>query len=916
MNEGGIKKMGLLALVALGASAAHSVNAFGAAERGKAARQERRLQTGWKFLLDEKLTDAAALASTGAGWQEVRLPHTWNAQDAASTHATKPYKRSIGWYRLDFDDPLGGARKWLEVGAASIVADVWLNGRKLGQHKGAFTAFRYDVTDRLVRGRNVLLVKVDNRKPKSNTDPTAIIPLDGDFNMSGGLYRYVSLISTPDPVHFDLDDFGSSGVYATTSELTGGDATVRVRAKVKSDARRDGTYSVRVSLVDADGQVAERADEKVTLPAGRGSEVEKELRVRRPHLWQGVKDPYLYALVAELLDGDKSIDRVVQGFGIRQMRFDTIKGFFLNGEPMRLNGVAVHQDFQGKGWAVSPDDVERSLGMVKEIGANSIRLGHYPFSQQALDLVDKLGFVAWAEVPFGLGVTVQEAVHLGTAKASCPTEDATKALRENARQQLKEMIRQQHNHPSIAMWAVGNETTFMSKDCTSAPHDNITPVLRELNALAKREDPSRVTTLADFTEQVKPALEGSYIAVGGITDIWAINQYFLWYGGPVAGLGQLLDALHARYPNQPIGVSEYGAGAALTHHTDNVAAGPAESMNTGVRVIHQPEEYAAFVHEQNYAMLLSKPYVWGSYVWNMFDFGSGIRNEGDLRGVNTKGLVTFDRKIRKDPFFFYKANWSREPTTYIVGRRHDKRAYPTADVKVYTNADSVQLTVNGQSIGTISRKECVLNTCVFKGVKLTRGKNSVVAVGDHAGKRVTDAVAWTRPTDGINIAAGQPAAGLKSSEGDLFGSDNYFVGGAGNWLVEKGPRGVTDPTVVSGTDDPQLYDNFRHGTFSYFVPLPDGSYSVTLGFLEPTKTTDVGNRLFDVVANGDTKIAQLDVLKAAGAYRRALTRTFTATAAGGVLRLDFRPLRGEAVVSNIMIKRRNGPTTAAAHVEQ
>jgi beta-galactosidase len=215
-------------------------------------------------------------------------------------------------------------------------------------------------------------------------------------------------------------------------------------------------------------------------------------------------------------------------------------------------------------------------------------------------------------------------------------EDATNAFRENARQQLKEMIRQQRNHPSIGMWSVGNETTFMSKDCHATPYDNITPVLRELHALAKQEDPSRVTTLADFTEQVTPPLEGSYIAVGGITDIWAINQYYLWYAGPVADLGLLLDVLHARYPNQPIGMSEYGAGAALTHHTDNVMGGPAESMNTGVPVVYQPEEYAAFVHEQNYAMLLSKPYVWGTYVWNMFDFGSGIRNEGDLRGVNTK----------------------------------------------------------------------------------------------------------------------------------------------------------------------------------------------------------------------------------------------------------------------------------------
>jgi beta-galactosidase len=266
--------------------------------------------------------------------------------------------------------------------------------------------------------------------------------------------------------------------------------------------------------------------------------------------------------------------------------------------------------------------------------------------------------------------------------------------------------------------------------------------------------------------------------------------------------------------------------------------------------------------------------------------------------------VTFDRKTRKDAFFFYKANWSSAPTTYIVGRRHHTRAYPTTDVKVYSNADSVELTVNGQPIGAVTRKDCVLDTCVFRNVKLTPGTNRVVAEGNHGGTKVRDGIEWTRPTEDINIAAGQLATGRKSSEGDLFGSDNYFVGGIGDWLVEKGTRGVTDPTPVSGTDDPELYDNFRRGSFSYFVPLQDGAYSVTLGFVEPTKSTAVGNRLFDVVANGQTKIARLDLLKAAGGYRRAFTTTFPVAVSGGVLKLDFRPIRGEAVVSNIRIKRK------------
>jgi beta-galactosidase len=470
------------------------------------------------------------------------------------------------------------------------------------------------------------------------------------------------------------------------------------------------------------------------------------------------------------------------------------------------------------------------------------------------------------------------------------------------------MIRQEYNHAGIAMWAIGNETTFMAKDCAAAPYDNITPVLRELQGVAKSEDSSRATTLADFTSAVTPPLQGQYIAVGGISDTWAINQYYLWYGGAVVGLGAQLDALHARYPNQPIGMSEYGAGAALTHHTDNPLGGPAENTNTGEPVVYQPEEYASYVHEQNYAMLLSRGYVWGTYVWNMFDFGSGLRNEGDVRGVNTKGLVTFDRKTKKDAFYFYKANWSQAPVTYLTGRRHRDRAYPVADVKVYSNADTVQLRVNGKRVGSLSQNQCLLKACVFMNVPLSRGINKLVAVGHHGAKSVSDTVEWSLNTNDVNIAAGQLESGFKSSAGALFGSDNFFIGGMDDWLVEKGTRGVTDTTSVRGTQDPQLFKNFRHGQFTYDIPLADGAYEVTLGFLEPDRTTRIGNRIFDVVANGSARIVDLDVLQAAGGkYRTVISRTFKANASGGHLKLDFMPKRGEAVVSNLSVRRLGAP---------
>ncbi|HEY3383609.1 MAG TPA: glycoside hydrolase family 2 TIM barrel-domain containing protein [Vicinamibacterales bacterium] len=854
------------------------------------------LARGWRFLRDDSLTEDAALVATGASWQEVSLPHTWNAIDAASTTATTPYKRGPGWYRLAFKGPLRGVRHWLQFDGASIVADVWLNGKKLGQHKGAFTAFRFDVTNMLRAGENALLVRTDNSAPKTDMDPTAIAPLGGDFNMSGGLYRDVSLVSTIGDAHLGLDDFASSGVFGRTASVTSGIATVNVRARLTNDSNRDGAYVVRAALVDAGGRLAGLAQKGVSIDAGTNSDVAQDIVVPHARLWQGISDPYLYKLVVELADGGGAVmDRVVQDFGIRQMSFDPNDGFFLNGTSTPLHGVAMHQDHVGKGWAISERDTDASLALIKELGANTVRLAHYPHSQYTLRQADKLGLVVWAEVPFVNGSTL-----------GCSTADATSAFMGNLKQQLQELIRQQYNHASIAVWSIGNETTMsQTMGCGGKTgKDNVTPVLRELQAVARAEDSSRATTMADLNEGMLNL--GGFIPVGGISDTWALNRYFMWYYGASADeLGRNLDELHAKYPRQPIGVSEYGAGAALSDHTDNPLGGPVGSFNMGVPRVYQPEEYAAYVHEQNYGVLASRKYVWGTYLWNMFDFGSGIRNEGDLRGVNTKGLVTFDRLTKKDPFFFYQANWSGTPVTYIVGRRYTNRAYAVADVKVYSNAESVRLSVNDKDVATMTPAQCPLKTCVFGNVALQPGANRVVARGTHGRVVVTDRVEWTLVNaNDVNIAAGQLTTGFTSSAGALYGSDNFFRGGTGHMIATAGLRAPSDATPVRGVADAKdagLYAAYRSGTFRYDIPLANGSYRVTLGFLEPGKATTAGGRVFSVEANGERRIANLDILGEAGAYRTAVTRSFTVTVTHGRLELVFVPTAGEAVVSNITI---------------
>jgi beta-galactosidase len=881
----------LVTLLAILGVASNALPQARATRVGDEVRTVRPLASGWRFLQDDGISVDAALANTGDGWESVTLPHTWNAHDAANTDATVPYKRGRGWYRLVFDAPTVGARHWLEFEGASIVADVWLNGRTLGQHKGAFTAFRFDVSGAMKPTGNVLVVRTDNSAPKTDADLTAIAPLSGDFNMSGGLYRMVKLVSTKADVHVALDDLGGPGVYARTT-ASGAAATVNVRVKVANDGSEGGTFAVHAALLDATGRPAGEWRTAVTLAAHATADVARDLSVASPHLWQGLRDPYLYTLRAEVNDArGVVVDRVSQGFGIRQMSFDPEHGFSLNGQPLPLHGVAMHQDYLGKGWAIADGDTDASLAIVKEIGANTVRLAHYPHAQHTVQRADEMGLVVWAEVPFVNGV-----------RLSCSSEQATSEFTANVEQQLRELIRQQYNHPSIGMWSIGNENTMTQGRCGGI--DNVTPVLQRLNVVAKAEDPGRVTTLADLG--LAGQGEGK-LRVGGITDIWALNRYYMWYYGDIDGLVRDLGAIRARYPAQPVGISEYGAGAALSDHTDNPLGGPPTPFGVPGARAYQPEEYAAYVHERNYDVLVSRPFIWGTYVWAMFDFGSGIRNEGDLRGVNTKGLVTFDRKTRKDAFYFYKANWSAEPVTYIVGRRYVDRAYSTTDVKVYSNADTVQLVVNGAAVGTRTAAQCPLRTCVFERVTLRQGKNVVAARGMRGGAASADEVAWSLSNaNDVNIAAGQLATGLKAGNGARYGSDNFFTGGVGRQASVRSYGTAADATPITGVTAPanvELYGTFREGRFRYDVPLANGTYRLTLGFMEPSKTMAVGGRVFGVDVNGAKAITDLDVVREAGGYRKVLTRSVEVTVSNGRLAVVFTPTVGEAIVSNLTITK-------------
>lgn len=908
-------------------------------------------QQGWRFIFDVtgSMTEVDAEVALSGGGEAVHLPHTWNATDAASTNSTTDYLRGVGWYRIEFNHNKDASSQWLHFDAASIVADVWLNGINLGSHSGAFSAFRFDVTSALRHGSNTLLVKVNNSAPINGADRTAVAPLMGDFNRSGGLYRGVSLIGVPGSAHFALNDLGSSGIFVTTeslgtvTEMSGiarANASIRVKSKLNSRRTADAAFTVRTALLDVAGQVVGQRTSNISIGAGRASELEQVIELSNVRLWNGIKDPYLHTVVVDVLDTSGNVvDRITEKIGVRVMSFNVDTGFILNGQSYPLRGVNMHQDQLGKAWAVDPADIDDRLNTIKDIGANTVRMAHYQHSKYAYEFADNLGLVVWAENGF---------VDATLTAADCQrTSNVPDSFSENLKQQTIELIRQNFNHASIGMWSIGNEIGNKGM-CQGV--DTVTPLARELAVLTRQEDPSRASTLADSTTDYPNV---GVINNSGITDTWALNRYFGWYFSyldKVNSLGDYLDAMHAKYPNLPMGISEYGAGAALTHQTDNPMGGVVASFDPtatvarfGVSfgtplVLYQPEGYANFVHEQNYAQMLARPYIWGTYVWNMFDFGSGIRNEGDLRGVNTKGLVTFDGKTKKDPYYFYKAAWRSDiPVVHINGRRYTNRAYALTDVRVYSNADSTSLTLNGVSLGTMTAEQCrvtgvdtsgkpyvVPNVCEYKNIRLSTGENNLTASGVRNGKTAVDSVKWSLNADNATnyyIAAGQPATGMRQGTANkTFGSDNFFTGGRGWPLIPMGSSAGESGMTVAGTAsyalptgmdarDTSIWQTFRQGSaFEYKLPLANGTYAVTLGFLEPKPTAVIGSRIFDVSADGGSGevvvMSGMDVLALAGSHRRAyVPPPFNVVVTNGLLKLKFTGSTGEAVVSNIKVVR-------------
>ena len=644
-----------------------------------AQRQDILLNNDWNFRFSHQVQKGTEV--------RVDLPHTWNAQDALSGKID--YKRGIGNYEknLFIRPEWKGKRLFIRFEGVNNIADVFINRRHIGEHRGGYGAFIFEITGKVEYGKeNSILVRVNNGEQLD------IMPLVGDFNFYGGIYRDVHLLITDETCISPLD-YASPGVRLIQDSVS--HRYAKVRAIVDLSNGSSGNQEVELNVRLLDGQrVVKEGTKNVTLSGNEVMQQELTFEIDQPHLWNGRQDPFLYQAEVTLFRNGQMVDRVTQPLGLRFYRIDSDKGFFLNGKHLPLKGVCRHQDRSEVGNALRPQHHEEDVALMLEMGVNAVRLAHYPQATYFYDLMDKNGIIVWAEIPF-----VGPGGYNDKGFVDLP------AFRANGKEQLKELIRQHYNHLSICVWGLFNELTELG--------DNPVEYIKELNVLAHQEDTTRPTTSA--SNQMGD--------LNFITDAIAWNRYDGWYGGTPADLGKWLDRMHKDHPEICIAISEYGAGASIYHQQDSL-------VKTVPTSWWHPENWQTYYHIENWKTISSRPYVWGSFVWNMFDFGAAHRTEGDRPGINDKGLVTFDRKVRKDAFYFYKANWNREePMLYLTGKRNTVRTQRLQTITAFTNLSGAELFVNGKSYGkAIPDSYAILE---WKNVELEPGENEIKVVSTN-----------------------------------------------------------------------------------------------------------------------------------------------------------------------------------------
>ena len=652
------------------------------------------INNSWKFIKEDE-AKAIDKNYNDENWEDINVPHTWNAFDGANGFDF--YKGSC-WYRKEFtiESLAKGKKVFIEFEAANSITDVYVNGQHIGQHKGGYSTFRFDITEAIEFGHtNMLSVNVNN------TVVDDVYPQMADFTFYGGIYRDVNIVIT-DNIHFDLMDYGSKGIYVIQEEISREKALLTIKSKLVNDNEEEKKVRLWADILDSNGSKVTYTTKEVILAKGETKIVEIPALIENPTLWNGRKNAYLYEAKVSMVSFNDTVDELSIPFGVRYFEVNAERGFFLNGEHLALNGVSRHQDRKDMGWAITHKEQEEDMELIKEVGATSIRLAHYQHNQYFYDLCDKEGMVIWAEIPF----------------ISVMSKNELEGI--NAKQQMVELIRQNYNHPSIMFWGIQNEIQI------SGERPELRKLVNELNQLTKKEDPTRLTTMANvmFVEDDDP--------YNFVTDIIGYNKYYGWYQGKTEDFAEWLDGFHKTNPNVKLGISEYGAEGILEYH------------NNDPKVKDYSEEYHALYHETVWKIFEKRPCLWSTYVWNMFDFGANIRDEGGVKGRNNKGLITYDRKIKKDAFYMYKAHWSDVKFVHITSKRFVDRVDNEITVKVYSNCDKVTLYANGYEVATKSGYNKIL---IFENVVLHEGINEIKVVSNQDGIILEDAAIFNKVSE-------------------------------------------------------------------------------------------------------------------------------------------------------------------------
>ncbi|HTN00159.1 MAG TPA: glycoside hydrolase family 2 TIM barrel-domain containing protein [Pedobacter sp.] len=655
-------------------------------------RQNIAFNTGWVFKKTDNL-------NAQKDWEKVSLPHTWNATDM---QLSKDFYEGEGQYKkeITFGKEYKDKRLFLRFEGVGQVAQVYVNDKLVGTHKGGYSAFCLDITYAVQLEKvNTILVKANNKARKD------VIPVNHFlFGVYGGIYRPVSLIVT-NKINITTTDYASPGIYISQKNVGASSADVSIAVKVENVSKQAEDILINSSIYNQKGEkVLEKVSTHHITTQGR-QEFVQDLKVVNPILWDGFNNPYLYKVVTKLVKNNVVIDEVVQPLGLRKFELVAGKGMMLNDKPYTMYGVCRHQDRWGYGSALSNDQHKEDLAIIKEMGATTIRFAHYQQAEYLYSECDTTGFVIWAEIPFVNTYTGEEA--------------------DNAKQQLEELIKQNYNHPSIYVWGLHNEVYGKT------PADFPAVLTRQLNDLAKTLDPYRYTVaVSGYGEMDRPTNLN--------TDIQGMNRYYGWYEGKIGDIEKWAIGLGQKYPNNLVMLSEYGADANVFQQQEQATL----KENWNYNLPQYPENFATKTHEIQWPIIAKNPIIAASYLWNTFDFATPMWNRGSMPARNMKGLVTFDRKIKKDSFYWYKANWSKEPVLYLTERRTTERVNALTPVTVYSNIGEPTLYLNGKKVAAKPLVVSVPVHYVFENIQLKKGKNVLKVVSKNNGQEYSDVITW------------------------------------------------------------------------------------------------------------------------------------------------------------------------------